>query len=138
MTPISSLLKDDFEYLSLPTQVDSFGDSPVSRALTSVAQEVAELLQQSHHQTDGINQAETIAIRAVEPEYRQSMIDPLTARELEVLQLIVEGYNNIAIARKLYVTQGIVKSHVRNILMKLYVSDRTEAAIRALRSGLVH
>lgn len=62
----------------------------------------------------------------------------LTARELEILQLIVDGYNNIAIAEKLCITMGTVKSHVRNILNKLSVDDRTQAAVLALRAGLIH
>ncbi|MBD2526736.1 response regulator transcription factor [Nostoc sp. FACHB-133] len=75
----------------------------------------------------------------MKPEYRQIItIEPLTERELEVLQLIVDGHNNIEIAGKLYITVGTVKTHVRNVLKKLYVSDRTQAAIWALRSGLVH
>lgn len=116
-----------------PTQIDCFGGSPINRALTNVAQEVGGLLQQNHpSQTDGINQAETIAIRAIEPKYRQAMmIEPLTERELEVLQLIVDGYCNVVIAEKLYISEGTVKTHVRNILKKLDVSDRTQAAIRA-------
>jgi DNA-binding NarL/FixJ family response regulator len=63
--------------------------------------------------------------------------DPLTDRELEVLELIVDGYSNAAIAEELYITVGTVKTHVRNILSKLCASDRTQAAVRALRSGLV-
>lgn len=62
---------------------------------------------------------------------------PLTERELEVLELIVRGYSNAAIAQELYITVGTVKTHVRNILNKLCVDDRTQAAVRALRSGLV-
>jgi DNA-binding NarL/FixJ family response regulator len=62
---------------------------------------------------------------------------PLTERELEVLQLIVEGASNAEIAEKLYITVGTVKTHVRNILNKLCADDRTQAAVRALRSGLV-
>ncbi len=62
---------------------------------------------------------------------------PLTDRELEVLQLIVEGYSNADIAEQLYITIGTVKTHVRNILNKLCADDRTQAAVRALRSGLV-
>ncbi len=67
------------------------------------------------------------------------MIDPytLTERELEVLQLIVEGCSNAIIAERLYITVGTVKTHVRNILNKLCADDRTQAAVRALRSGLV-
>jgi DNA-binding NarL/FixJ family response regulator len=61
----------------------------------------------------------------------------LTDRELEVLQLIVEGCSNALIAERLYITVGTVKTHVRNILNKLCADDRTQAAVRALRSGLV-
>lgn len=71
-------------------------------------------------------------------EYEQVLeADPLTERELEVLELIVDGYSNAAIAEELYITVGTVKTHVRNILSKLCASDRTQAAVRALRSGLV-
>ncbi|HEY9666943.1 MAG TPA: response regulator transcription factor [Coleofasciculaceae cyanobacterium] len=80
----------------------------------------------------------TVTISAAEPEYSQ-LIEayPLTERELEVLQLIVEGCSNAVIAEKLYITVGTVKTHVRNILNKLCADDRTQAAVRALRSGLV-
>ena len=62
---------------------------------------------------------------------------PLTERELDVLELIVGGYSNGKIAEKLHISLGTVKTHVRHILDKLSVSDRTEAAVRALRAGLV-
>jgi len=72
-------------------------------------------------------------------EEHLDIIDPytLTERELEVLQLIVEGCSNAVIAERLYITVGTVKTHVRNILNKLSADDRTQAAVRALRSGLV-
>jgi DNA-binding NarL/FixJ family response regulator len=140
MASIPLLVKNDFEYLEFPSQIESFGDSSVNLALIAVAQEVAGLLQQCHRfQVDTINHTEMISIQALEPEYRQIIaIEPLTARELEVLQLIIDGYSNSAIAGKLYIAAGTVKTHVRNILKKLCVSDRTQAAIRALRAGLVH
>jgi DNA-binding NarL/FixJ family response regulator len=74
-----------------------------------------------------------------ETEDDLDIIDPytLTERELEVLQLIVEGCSNAVIAERLYITVGTVKTHVRNILNKLSADDRTQAAVRALRSGLV-
>lgn len=102
------------------TQVDFLGDSPVNYALTAVAQEVAELLKQAYPvQADSINHTGTIAVRTIEPEYRQIMsIEPLTKRELEVLQLIADGHSNAAIARRLYISVGTVKTHVRNILTK--------------------
>lgn len=61
----------------------------------------------------------------------------LTERELEVLQLIVDGGSNADIAEALYITVGTVKTHVRNILNKLSADDRTQAAVQAIRSGLV-
>jgi len=63
------------------------------------------LLQQSHFAVKrDINPVETIAIRAIEPEYKFIIaVEPLTEQELEVLQLIVDGYSNIAIARELYI-----------------------------------
>ncbi|MGB7412829.1 MAG: response regulator transcription factor [Thermosynechococcaceae cyanobacterium] len=64
-------------------------------------------------------------------------MSPLTTRELEVLELIVGGHSNSAIAETMFLSLGTVKTHVRNILSKLCASDRTEAAVRALRSGLV-
>jgi two-component system, NarL family, response regulator LiaR len=79
-----------------------------------------------------------VAIDAVGPEYSQILETyPLTERELEVLELIVAGCSNATIAEKLYITVGTVKTHVRNILNKLCADDRTQAAVRALRSGLV-
>jgi len=61
----------------------------------------------------------------------------LTKRELEVLELIVAGQSNQSISERLYVSVGTVKTHVRNILNKLGVEDRAQAAVLALRSGLV-
>jgi DNA-binding NarL/FixJ family response regulator len=79
-----------------------------------------------------------IEIRPMESQYEQTMADyPLTSREHEVLELLVEGCTNIAIANRLFITLGTVKTHVRNILVKLCAHDRTEAAVRALRSGIV-
>ncbi len=115
--------------------------SSLNHVFPYVAQAVAGLLQQSDHFfiNRSNNHVETIAIRAIEPEYKFIItIEPLTSRELEVLQLIVAGHSNRAIAKKLYISVGTVKSHVRNVLKKLCASDRTQAAIRALRSGLVH
>jgi NarL family two-component system response regulator LiaR len=63
---------------------------------------------------------------------------PLTHRELEVLELIVAGCSNLEIASRCYITLDTVKTHVRNILDKLCVDCRTQAATIALRSGLVN
>ena len=62
---------------------------------------------------------------------------PLSDRELEVLKLIVDGKSNQEIAEKLFITLATVKTHVRSILNKLSVDDRTQAAVKAMREGLV-
>jgi len=61
----------------------------------------------------------------------------LSARELEVLKLIVEGMSNKEIASALSITESTVKNHVNSILSKLNVKDRTQAATTALRRGIV-
>ncbi len=61
----------------------------------------------------------------------------LSDRELEVLKLIAEGMNNAEIAGRLYVSEKTVKSHVSNILSKLHLVDRTQAAVYAWRQGVV-
>ena len=64
-------------------------------------------------------------------------VEHLTPREREVLQLVVEGYANKQIARRLRITEKTVKTHVSSILQKLGVPDRTAAAVLAIRQGLV-
>jgi len=63
--------------------------------------------------------------------------DPLTERELEILQLIVDGRTNKEIAQALFISEKTVKNHVTNILRKLDLSDRTQAAVYAIRNGIV-
>jgi NarL family two-component system response regulator LiaR len=81
------------------------------------------------------------------PEAAQSLVQnsnlppspgkDLTARELEVLALMIEGLNNTQIAGKLTVSPSTIKSHVSNILSKLNVASRTEAVTLALRNKLI-
>ena len=61
----------------------------------------------------------------------------LTDREMEVLALIVDGLSNPEIAQKLFITRATAKAHVHSILQKLYVDDRTQAAVTAMREGLI-
>lgn len=62
----------------------------------------------------------------------------LTARELEVITLIVRGMSNKQIAFELQIAEHTVKNHVKNILGKLGVEDRTQAATAAVQRGIVH
>jgi len=61
----------------------------------------------------------------------------LTERELDVLRLLAEGQSNTAIAEKLVLSEKTVKGHVSNILSKLHMADRTQAAVFAWRQGLM-
>lgn len=74
--------------------------------------------------------------RVSEPMPTQ-LIDSLTARELEVLALVVKGLNNRQIGEELHLATGTVRNHVSVIMEKLAVSDRTQAAVLAVRMGLV-
>ncbi len=70
-------------------------------------------------------------------EQRARAEKALTGRELEVLGLLAQGHTNGSIARELVLSVGTVKTHVHRIISKLGVSDRTQAAVRAIRIGLV-
>jgi NarL family two-component system response regulator LiaR len=62
--------------------------------------------------------------------------DPLTDRELQVLRLVARGLGNPEIAEQLVVTEATVRSHVSNILSKLHLANRVQAALYALQEGL--
>ena len=62
--------------------------------------------------------------------------EPLTAREVEILKLVAQGMPNQEIAQKLVVSERTVRTHVTNILSKLHLANRTQAALYALREGL--
>ena len=61
----------------------------------------------------------------------------LSDRELEVLKLIAEGLSNAEISHRLYISEKTTKNHVSNILSKLHLADRTQAAVYAWRKGVV-
>ncbi len=71
----------------------------------------------------------------IKPE--DTTFSPLTNREMEVLEVIIEGLSNKEIAYRLGISQQTVKNHITSILAKLNLSDRTQAAIYALRHGWV-
>ncbi len=65
----------------------------------------------------------------------ESQTEPLTARELKVLRLIAQGLSNHDIAERLFISEPTVRTHVSNILRKLRLDNRTQAALYALREG---
>jgi DNA-binding NarL/FixJ family response regulator len=70
------------------------------------------------------------------PAAGSALLDDLTEREREVLQLLAQGLSNSEIASRLYLSPGTVRNYVSSILAKLDVADRTQAALLALRHGL--
>lgn len=81
-----------------------------------------------------------IARRVIEhlkPPTSQTIVGRLSQREMEVLKLMVDGYSNPEIATALYLSPNTIKTHIRGIMNKLAVDDRVQAAVVALRAGLV-
>lgn len=132
----SYCMKDiSVERLAEAIQATHAGNSWIDPAIANV---VLSQVRQEGSTTGVGDQKKTVQISAISSEYEQVLENyPLTERELEILELIVAGCSNAEIAEKLYITVGTVKTHVRNILNKLCADDRTQAAVRALRSGLV-
>ncbi|MEZ4518161.1 MAG: response regulator transcription factor [Chloroflexota bacterium] len=105
-----------------------------------------DLAQAIHMAQRGIVQlAPTAASKMLNTETRpatsiatgENPLNKLTEREYEVLRLVVQGASNREIADKLVITEGTVKSHISNILNRLGASDRTQAAVIAVRHGLI-
>ena len=66
-----------------------------------------------------------------------AVLDDLTARERDVLRLLIRGQSNKKIGEALFISEDTAKKHVQTIMLKLGVSDRTQAAVKAVRTGLV-
>lgn len=81
--------------------------------------------------------AQKLLAEVAQPEKRPSTSDPLTEREMEVLKLLARGLSNQEIADLLVIGVTTVYSHVSNILSKLHLATRTQAALYALREGYV-
>ena len=72
-----------------------------------------------------------------QPEIERTIRAELSEREIEVLKLIANGKDNAMIAGELHISPKTVKNHISNILMKLQIDNRIQAAVYAVRSGIV-
>ncbi len=96
----------------------SRGEAPLSGAIA------ARILKEFSHPTPASEQA-------------APLVEGLTSREIEILQLVVEGLTNKEIATALVISENTVKIHLRNILEKLHLQNRIQAAVYAVRQGLI-
>ena len=116
---ISYILKDTTpEELISAVRKAAAGESTIS---PRIAQALVSVVKQAR------------AVKAQDGQFHEDLTD----REMEVLQCIAEGLPNMEIAARLGITEKTVKSHVGNILSKLYLTDRTQVAVYAWREGLV-
>ncbi len=76
-------------------------------------------------------------LRSHQDEASRASGEGLTDREMEVLKLVAQGLNNRDIAKQLFISENTVKNHIRNILEKLHLENRVQAAAYAHRKGLV-
>jgi NarL family two-component system response regulator LiaR len=105
----------------------------------SAPEDLVQAIHQIHRGEPSLHP--TIARKVLEeithPSDRPPTPDPLTKREAEVLLLVAQGLSNQDIARELCISDATVRSHVSNILSKLHLATRIQAALYALREGLV-
>ena len=113
------LLKDaSIQELIIGIRAAAAGESLISPQIA------AKVLRRLRSQSSSVDAAETIRAE-------------LSDREIEVLKLIANGKDNAQIARELFISPKTVKNHISNILMKLQIDNRIQAAVYAVRSGIV-
>jgi Response regulator containing a CheY-like receiver domain and an HTH DNA-binding domain len=76
------------------------------------------------------------AASSSQPEERSEVFD-LTEREKEILAFIAQGFSNADIAERLYLSEGTIRNYTKNLFQKLGVTARTQAAVVAIKNGLV-
>jgi NarL family two-component system response regulator LiaR len=104
-----------------------------------ILEELVQAIRQVHQGEPSLHPtiAQKLLTEIAQPVERPSITDPLTEREIEVLKLLAHGLSNQEIADKLVIGVTTVYTHVSNILAKLHLATRTQAALYALREGYV-
>jgi NarL family two-component system response regulator LiaR len=101
-------------------------------------EDLVQAIQQVHRGESSLHPsiARKLLRELCEPAARDSAVETLTGREIEVLQLVAVGQSNREISDGLSISEATVRTHVSNILSKLNLCSRTQAALYALREGL--
>ena len=135
-------LRKDFPHARFVVLTSSDGDMDMRRAIEAGAQ--AYLIKGAvRKELRQIIKTVHAGGRHIPADVAQKIADHLdlpapTTRELEVLKLVGEGLRNKEIAARLSIGEDTVKMHLRNVMRKLNVNDRTQAVVTALQRGLIH
>jgi DNA-binding NarL/FixJ family response regulator len=141
-TQAAAAIRAEFPHARMIALTTYGGDEDIRRALAAGVQAYLtkdvlhdELLKAIH----AVYAGQTYLPAAVAASLAAQMPRPdLSAREVQVLELIVRGLANKQIAYSLSIAEHTVKNHVKNILSKLGVQDRTQAATAAIQRGIIH
>jgi two-component system NarL family response regulator len=136
------LIRQDFPAARIIVLTTFDGDEDIYRALQAGAQSYLLKGMSYDELLDAIRSVHAGA-RRIPPAVAERLAErmagqELTARELQVLELIVRGRSNKEISTDLSISEATVKSHINSLLSKLGVTDRTQAATTALQRGIVH
>jgi DNA-binding NarL/FixJ family response regulator len=141
-TEAAAAIRKDFPHAKMVALTTYGGDEDIRRALAAGVQ--AYLTKDVLHDEllkaiRAVHSGQTYLPAAVAAALAAQMPRPdLSAREVQVLELIVQGLANKQIAYNLSIAEHTVKNHVKNILSKLGVQDRTQAATAAIQRGIIH
>ncbi len=104
----------------------------------SEPEELVQAIRQVYHGESSLHPtiARKVLRELAHPAERIPAVEPLTEREVEVLRQVAQGLSNRDIAEHLVINEATVRTHVSNILSKLHLASRTQAALYALREGL--
>jgi DNA-binding NarL/FixJ family response regulator len=141
-TDILISIRGEFPQARIIMLTTSDGDADIQRAMRAGASGYL-LKSMPMEELLGVIRSVHAGRRHIPPEVAARLAehmgdDDLTARELEVLQLIRDGYRNKQIADQLSISENTVNFHIKNLMDKLQANDRTHAVTIGLRRGLLH
>ncbi len=129
-------MHDSLDYLEAAIEAGATGYLLKDASREDILRTIRRVLQGDAF-FDGPLVAKLLRRAATKPQTNSSALETLTIREREVLAKVAEGLTNKEIARALKISPGTVKIHVERIISKLDAGDRTQAAVMAVRGGLV-